>query len=125
MFTDLPRLGTVQRFGISNPMSAQTNAWTMLLCAARPHRAFPCGQVTPNLGMLRGTPGEILIDLQGPWFAVPGEVFRGVGHVAYASLTIPNDTNLIGHELYCQGVLVDPGRATAAVTAGARCVFGY
>ncbi len=103
-----PRLGKRLSLGADNPLGTQAaGALSILMFAAAPDVAFPCGTLVFGTGMAGGD-GEFLLALTGPIVMLPGPTWGGVGTPAVFPLPIPVLPILVGLEVYFQAYLHDP-----------------
>ncbi len=102
-----PSIGTNFSVGLHDPTSSMAiGSMSLLVVSALPLPGFPCGAALPNYGMVAGSTGELLVDLNvtilpiltGPtWVGAP---------VPFA-FALPNFTSIIGFDVFMQGALVD------------------
>lgn len=95
----------------------------LLLAAAAPDPAYPCG--TPLAGFGLGAAfGELLLDLSAPVFHVGTAIYPGGGPVTFA-LDLPGSPTLAGKHLFLQGALGDAvGGTGIGLTNGLDVRFG-
>ncbi len=104
-----PRIGASITLGVDNPLGTQTaGATPVLLLAAQPWMAFPCGTSVPGWGMAgSAAPGELLVNPVG-LLQLIGPSWTGAGNPAPITFGFPAISGLIGLSIYGQGVMVDP-----------------
>ncbi len=107
----LAQIGTTLTLGIDNPLGTQApSALPFLNLAFTPDPAFPCGLSLPGFGMTGpGAAGELLIGVlpPNPIATLAGPPWSGPGNPAPVPVAIPDDANLVGVEVYAQGLLFD------------------
>lgn len=110
--TGRPALGTRVTLSVDNPLNTQRpGSLSLFLLAAQPMPGFPCGVAIPGFGMAgNGAPGELLVDVSGPYVALGGTAWPG----AILPLDVPLDLGLLGVRLYAQGAILDPFPAPIA-----------
>ncbi len=128
-----PAIGTTITFGLDNPWGTQApGSGTLLTVSAQPDPAFPCGTLTPGLGMGSfGAAGEVLVSLDPDDLITNllGAPWTGPGIPAPVDVPIPALSSLIGQEGFVQGAIVDPtfgggGGPGIGVTEGMRVTLG-
>jgi hypothetical protein len=126
-----PQLGSVLQLGVSNTAVVDPPpAFALLAFSSDSAPFFPAGLVLPGFGMgAFGDPGELLISVSGgnPFLQLGPKVYNGGigGAPAPFALAIPNDPNLVGGQLFLQGVLAFPTEdLRLGLTNGLRLTLG-
>ena len=102
-----PSLGSTLVLGIDNSLGTQSaGSIAFLALSGQPDWNWPCGTLSPGLGMGFPYSGEVLIDLTLFLF-YPGPAWDGASHPAPISIAIPSNAAFLGLELYAQGGLFD------------------
>lgn len=116
-----PVIGTTIVFGVDNPFDTQpAGSSTGVVYAFDPDPAYPCGRLVPGLGQsAAGANGEILVSLvaPNPVRIDTGTAWNGAGQPGQVSLAVPNNTSLIGLQLYAQGFVLDTA-GSSGITRG-------
>lgn len=95
-------LGATMFFLLHDPTGQMpTPAVSALALSATRDNNFPCGVMLPGFGLASGTAGEVLLGSIDA--LVVGQPY--LGSSTAISVTLPNQTNLIGQEFYFQGLL--------------------
>ena len=77
----------------------------------RPNANAPCGRLVPGLGVVPGTPGEVMVGEDPLPYVLPSAVsFNPTTGAAVFPLPIPNDRALVGTRAMAQGLLFDGRR---------------
>jgi hypothetical protein len=125
-----PAIGTTITLALTNPLATQTASATLgvLFFGLVPAPGFPCGVSVPGFGMSGpGQPGEVLLDLSGPYAGFTGGLWTGVGQPVDFTYSAPMAPSLLGQSLYAQGLMVDLAPAAPvffALSNGVRLVLG-
>ena len=129
--TGSPSIGGEVTFRIDNPLNSQSpNSLALLLISTVPATTAPqgCGTTIPGAHMSPSQPsGELLVlppfaaELLGPLWS-PGQPVE-------IDVAVPNNPNLLGLDLYVQGVILDPtggpsGNQTVGLTRGRKLRIG-
>jgi len=127
--TGRPALGTTTTLALTNPLGTQTGSATLgvLFFGLVAAPGFPCGVSIPGFGMSPGQPGEVLLDLSGPYVGITGGIWAGVGQPVNFTYPAPMEPSLLGQSLFAQGLMVDLSPAAAvlfALSNGVRLVLG-
>ena len=117
-----PSIGDTVVVGVDNPLGTQVGPGlgVYVLLSTAPDPNYPAGSLAPGYGMSSlGADGELLIDLASwtPGLTLVGPAWTGTGAPSLVPLAIPNDTNLIGVDVYGQGLLIAPA-ATSGLMKG-------
>jgi len=126
-----PAIGTQITFEVTNPNGTQNpGALGFIWLAQDPHPSFPCGAVAPGIGMGGpGSPGEFLLDFASIFVTFAGGPWGGVGSPVVFTPTIPPNLNLIGQDVFLQGVLIDlsgpVGGNTIGLTNALELLVGF
>jgi predicted amidohydrolase YtcJ len=103
-----PQLGTTWTVGVDNPLGTQPAGAVAYLLLGWPDADFPCGTQFNNFGMTAPfSIGEMLIDLDIPYFLFGPTPWAGAGSPAAYPFALPNSPELIGLSAAMQGVIVD------------------
>ncbi|MBK8097697.1 MAG: hypothetical protein IPK26_11355 [Planctomycetes bacterium] len=121
-----PALGRTLTLGVDNPAGTQAaGAAAFLVLGLAATSAFPCGVLTPGLGMI-GNDGEVLLDRAAGVTSAFAGFFGGAGLPVPYALVVPSSAALLGLPVFAQGLLLDgsPGaaRPLAVTDALALCV---
>ena len=122
-----PKLGRDLILGVDNPLGTQpAGSLSLLILAAAPNPAFPCGTSLAGFGMASpSAPGELLV--RPPWTPVFGPAWQGAGNPAPFTLPIPALCLFSGVDLYAQGAIFDPAATTGidlALGEAVKITFG-
>jgi hypothetical protein len=121
-------IGTTLVLGLTNPLGTQApGSFAVLFLSFAPDPAFPNGFPIPFWGMSGpGAPSELLLAL--PWALDIGpSIWAGPTFPSAFPVPIPQNTNLIGLDVFFQGVLWDPFATFGvdfALTNGLHLVIG-
>jgi plastocyanin len=127
--TGAPAVGTTWTVSANNPLATQgAGALAFLAVASAPAAGYPCGLGLPGFGMGgTGAVGELLIDLTPPNPIVTAGPLPWPGAPVNFALPIPSLPELVGAQVYLQGMLVDvaPGAPVLfGATSGLRATLG-
>lgn len=102
-------LGETVVIGVNNPLGTQApGSIALLFVSFAPAPGFPGGVPLPFFGMSApGAPSELLLALPHALLLGPS-LWAGPAFPSAFPLPIPVDANLIGFDVFLQGVLVDP-----------------
>ncbi|MEW6072789.1 MAG: hypothetical protein AB1726_09390 [Planctomycetota bacterium] len=126
----MPRPGQSMVLGLDNPLGTMNpGALAFGFFSLAPDAAYPCGTMVPGFGMAGGgAAGELLISVvpPDPALTIVGFPWGGVGQPAWVNVAIPNDSALLGLQVYGQGLLLDPSRPAykCGLTEGIELVIG-
>lgn len=123
-----PALGATIALGASNTLGSQGAGSTLafVYLGGGPAPGGPCGLALPGFGMAPGQPGELLLDPGLPNVGLFAGAWTGPGATALP-FAAPLQSNLLGLDVFAQGLLVDLAPATSvpfALTNGLRLRLG-
>jgi hypothetical protein len=122
-----PRLGASVQVAIDDPGNAvgTPQALAFWVMAAGPAPGFPA-PLLYGFGGSNGGPGELFIDLATTGYTTPAATWTSGNGPVHHAVTIPNQTNLAGMDLFTQGALVGVSGALPLVfTNGLDLHLGY
>ena len=120
-----PQIGSALSLSIDDPAGTtgvSPGSLTAWIAALAPDPAYPCGRIVPGVGVA-GAGIEVLVDLGSVIVSSP-VVWSGPGRPARHAVAIPNAPVLLGLTLYTQGLLLDSGSPSLAVTGAADLTVG-
>ncbi|MEM7308942.1 MAG: spondin domain-containing protein [Planctomycetota bacterium] len=116
-----PTVGQFLTLWVDDPTDSMGFPSTPLLAvSALAVPAYPCGILVPELGLVPGTPGELLL-------VVPPIIETGNdwnGFKVPVSILVPDTPTMVGTTFIAQGGLLDAAAGRAGLTRGARCWVG-
>ena len=121
-FTDPPAVGQDLVFGVNDPgASMAIGSLPFVAVSALAVPAYPCGIVTPGLGMAApGADGEILLVV--PPIVAIGPPWTGTS--SPVAIPVPDSPTLIGQTFIAQGGLFDIAASRIGLSQGVRCYIG-